>query len=286
MLRPGGHRERQAARHSRANGRANINKELRRDVTITRRSRSTRSARSRPAPAPQNVTYTYLRAQRQHPRSTRPRRSNVSSTDNKCPSPTYVARRHERRRQAQDGETWTPSTCTMTHPAPGTYTNVADGLRREHLLRRAMPVSQPARQLDRDVLAAPPLSAHARRWTPRARLPPGPPRPGALRVAAGESPCMLPRAAHDRARTAQLNTIQVEARTEAGAGRQAPRADHAARRQGRVGAHEASGVATLRVRPSRSGRAAIRAGTCTSRARSVIRWRGAVGPQSLPRVTG
>ena len=68
--------------------------------------------------------------------------SNVSVTDDKCGKPTYVSGDANGNSKLEISETWAFQ-CTLTHPAPGTYTNVAVANGENVLNNRPVPVVSP-----------------------------------------------------------------------------------------------------------------------------------------------
>src|SRR4051794_7635472 len=129
-----------------ANSPVNINKEISARIftpSITiEKSGSTRG----PLPAPQDVTYTFTVRNGSdttlNPAATAI--SNVKVTDDKCGNPTYVSGDDNRNGtlDAVPAEAW-KFTCTLTHPAPGTYHNVATASGDNILYNRPVPVVSP-----------------------------------------------------------------------------------------------------------------------------------------------
>ena len=98
-----------------------------------------------PAPAPQTVTYTFYVRNGTDPTlpAATTALSNVTVTDDKCGSPTYAVGRRQRRRQARDRPRRGPSRARCTHPAPGTYHNIAVANGENILYGRPVPVVSP-----------------------------------------------------------------------------------------------------------------------------------------------
>ena len=79
-----------------------------------------------PLPAPQDVIYTFYVRNGSDPSLplATTALSNVKVTDDKCGNPTYSRGDTDGSGKLETNETW-EFTCTLTHPAPGTYHNVA-----------------------------------------------------------------------------------------------------------------------------------------------------------------
>lgn len=232
-----------------------------------------------PLPAPQDVTYTFYVRNGSTPQTPDAAISNVRVTDDKCGSPTYISGDTDGDTKLDTDETWAFQ-CRLTHPSPGTYTNVAIANGENILYNRPVPVVSPPDNWT-VVLVAPPAPPPA---NPPAAAPPTP-QGGVLPVNNTQERCELATARGVTVRAGEVQTIRVTARTESG-----PVANRLVRITlpgGRVVSARTNrnGVASLTVRPPRSGRATIRAGECTS-ARVTVREARRVVAQNVPRVTG
>jgi hypothetical protein len=236
--------------------------------------------------APQTTSYTF----RVYNRTTPPRPlDNVTVTDDMCPNvvrgvPTGDINNDNR---LDPDEIWL-YTCTMQHGA-GTFTNTATACAELFIDSGPLP-----RVCDTDTETVtytpppvtPPVTPPSTPpSTPPTTTPPSaaPPQGGVLPGAVTQ--CRLSRVRSTTVRAGQLNTIVVRARTEEG-----PVANRLVRITlpgGRVVSARTnkSGVATLRVRPPGSGRAIIRAGSCTTARVSVLQARR-VASRQVPKVTG
>ena len=110
-----------------------------------------------PLPAPQDVTYTFY--VRNGSDASLPLAatalSNVKVTDDKCGNPTYSRGDTDGSGKLETNETW-EFTCTLTHPAPGTYHNVAVANGDNILYGRPVPVVSPPDDWTVVLVAAPP----------------------------------------------------------------------------------------------------------------------------------
>jgi hypothetical protein len=218
-----------------------------------------------PAPAPQTVTYTFYVRNGTDPDipAATSELSNVSVSDDKCGSPVYSSGDTNRDGKLQITETWA-FTCTLTHPAPGTYTNVATAKGENILYNRPVPVVSPPDNWT-VVLVAP---------TPQVAVKP---------VAVNQAPCTLTRVNAATVRAGQLNTIRVRVRnidagstvtlTLPGGKKVTAKTDK-------------NGLATFRVRPTKTGTARVQAEECSDVERLSVKPARRVVAQRPPRVTG
>jgi hypothetical protein len=222
-----------------------------------------------PAPAPQTVEYTFYVRNGSNPALSEAATaiSNVTVTDDKCGNPTYQSGDANGNGKLETSETW-QFKCTLTHPAPGTYTNVATASGQNVLNNRPVPVQSPPDRWE-VVLTPPP--------------PPPPPAVAVLPAAAQQPPCVIRTPSRLRVRAGERTTIRVRVRN----------VDAGSRVRitlpgGRVvsARTNANGVAVLRVRPPRSGTARIRVADCSDVERLVVRPARRVAAQRVPRVTG
>ncbi len=227
-----------------------------------------------PAPAPQTVTYTfYVRNgsdQRIEPELTA--LSNVSVTDDKCGNPAYVSGDTNGNSKLEISETWAFQ-CTLTHPAPGTYTNVAVANGQNVLYNRPVPVVSPPDNWT--VVLTPPAPP----------APPAPPVPQSTvkPVNAAQAPCDIASPTGLNVRAGETTTIRVKVRN-VDAGTEA----RITLPGGKVlkAKVNSAGTATFKVRPTKSGRAAIRVAACGDVARFTVKPARQVQTRRVPRVTG
>jgi hypothetical protein len=217
-----------------------------------------------PAPAPQTVTYTFTVRNGSDPSLplATTALSNVKVTDDKCGNPTYTSGDNGDG-LLETNEAWV-FTCTLTHPAPGTYHNIAVANGDNILYGRPVPVVSPPKDWT-VVLVAP---------TPQGGVNP---------VEISQKPCTLARASSTTVRAGQLNTIRVRVRNvDAGTLVKItlPGGKTVSAKSNK------DGIAILRVRPTRSGAAKIVAAACSDVERLSIKPARRVVAQRPPRVTG
>jgi hypothetical protein len=239
-----------------------------------------------PLPAPQDVTYTFYVKNGTLPAGADSALSNVTVTDDKCGSPAPVLSPLGLNVGDADGDKKLDTnetfsfTCTLTHPAPGRYTNTAVANGENILYGRSVPVVSPPDTWT-VVLVAPPANPPA---NPPAGPPAAPAAPqGAVKDAAVvQAPCTMSTAKSLTVRAGQLNTIKVTL-SRGGANKLV----RITLPGGKVVSAKtnSSGAATIQVRPTRSGTATIRSEACTT-ARVAVRAARKVAAQRLPRVTG
>jgi len=224
-----------------------------------------------PAPAPQTVTYTFYVRNGSNPALPEDATalSNVSVTDDKCGNPRFVDGDTNRSGKLEVSETWAFQ-CTLTHPAPGTYTNVAVANGENILNNRPVPVVSPPDNWT--VVLTPPA-------------PPAPPAPqGNVKpVNVAQAPCDIASPTGLNVRARELTTIRVKARN-VDAGTEA----RITLPGGKVlkAKVNSAGTATFRVRPTKSGRATIRMAECGDVARFTVKPARQTQSPQVPRVTG
>jgi hypothetical protein len=218
-----------------------------------------------PAPAPQTVTYTFYVRNGTDPAlpPATTELSNVTVTDDKCGNPTYASGDTNGDRKLQTTETWA-FTCTLTHPAPGTYHNVAVANGENILYGRSVPVVSPPDDWTVVLVASP---------------------QGAVKpVAVNQAPCALSRANSATVRAGQLNTIRVRARNiDVGKTVSLTLPGSKKKITAKI---DKNGIATFRVRPTKSGTATISAPDCSDVERLSVKPARRVVAQRPPRVTG
>jgi hypothetical protein len=221
-----------------------------------------------PLPAPQDVKYTFYVRNGADP--TLPPAAtalaNVKVTDDKCGNPTYSTG-DDGDNLLEVGEVW-QFTCTMTHPAPGTYHNIATASGDNILYGRTVPVVSPPDD-----------------WTVVLVAPAPPPAPqGAVKpVSVNQAPCQLSRTSKTTVRARQLNTIRVRVRNM-DAGTKATLTIPGGKKY--TAKTDKNGIATFRVRPTKSGRATVVAAACSDVERLSVKPARKVVAQRAPRVTG
>jgi hypothetical protein len=246
----------------------NINKEIGATVFTPSITIDKVGSMTGPAPAPQTVTYTFYVRNGTDPAldPAVTALSNVTVSDDKCGNPTYASGDANGNSKLETTETWA-FTCTLTHPAPGTYTNTAVANGQNILYNRSVPVVSPPDN-----------------WTVVLVAPaPAPPQGAVKPVAVNQAACTLARANATTVRAGQLNTIRVRVRNvDAGTtvkitlpGGKAVSAKT-----------NKDGLATLRVRPTKSGTAKIQAAECSDVERLSVKPARRVVAQRAPRVTG
>jgi hypothetical protein len=215
--------------------------------------------------APAAVTYTfrvYNRSTAGLPLDT------VSVSDNLCPGATYVGGDNAPQDgRLQPAEVWT-YTCTMTHPTAGTYNNTVTGCAELILNGTTTKVCDTAPWSV--VLTSPPPAA--------------PPQGAVKPVSVNQAPCTLARASKTTVRARQLNTIRVRVRNvDAGSTVKLtlPGAKKAVSAK-----TDKNGIATFRVRPTKTGTAKIQAAECSDVERLSVKPARKVTAKRAPRVTG
>jgi hypothetical protein len=249
-----------------ANSPVNINKEISARIFTPSITIDKVGDKTGPLPAPQDVTYTFYVRNGSDPLLplATTALANVTVTDDKCGSPAYASGDANGNGLLETNETWA-FTCKMTHPAPGTYHNVAVANGENILYGRSVPVVSPPDDWT-VVLVAPPV--------PQVAVKP---------VSVNQAACTLSRANSTTVRAKQLNTIRVRVRnvdagtkvtlTVPGGKKYTAKADK-------------NGLATFRVRPTKSGTARIVAAECSDVERLSVKPARRVVAQRAPRVTG
>jgi uncharacterized repeat protein (TIGR01451 family) len=213
--------------------------------------------------APQTVTYTYAVT---NTSQTPVPMDQVGVDDDLCPNVSPSPTGDNGDGLLTNGETWY-FTCTATYTTPGTYINTAQACAISKVDNR--PVCSP-----KDT------------WTVTITPPPPPPPPqsSVLPAQTTQAPCVLRTQSRLRVRAGQLNTIRVTARADGPVvGKRVT-----VRLPGNQRASATTnsrGVATIRVRPRRSGTARITAPECSTVRVSVASPRRTQAPR-VPRVTG
>jgi len=227
-----------------------------------------------PLPAPQDVTYTFF-VRNGSPVGLDPAAtaiSNVTVTDDKCGSPKYLTGDTNNDQKLQVTETWAFQ-CTLTHPAAGTYTNVATASGQNILNNRPVPVVSPPDNWT-VVLTAPPAPQPA----------PAPvPHGGVKGANAAQPACTLATSKSLKVRAGELTTIKVTAKNVP-----AKTLVKIKLPGGKVvsARTNSKGVALLHVRPPKSGTATLTAADCSDVEKLTVRAARRVVSQRVPQVTG
>ena len=157
--------------------------------------------------------------------------------------------------------------CTLTHPSPGTYHNVAMASGENILYGRSVPVVSPPAE-----------------WTVVLVAPVVPPQGAVKPVSVNQAPCALSRTNSATVRARQLNTIRVRARNiDVGKTVSLTLPGSKKKITAKI---DKNGIATFRVRPTKSGRATISATDCSDVERLSVKPARRVVAQRPPRVTG
>jgi uncharacterized repeat protein (TIGR01451 family) len=208
--------------------------------------------------APQNVTYTYLVT---NTSTTSVPMRDVKVSDDLCSNATYAGGDNGDG-VLTNGEVIT-FTCTTLHAAAGTYTNTA----------KACAISN----VDNREVCSPPDT-----WTVTL-TPPPPPQAAVKPVNAAQAPCDIVSPSGVRVRARELTTLRVRVRN-VDAGSTATITLPGGKK---VSAKtNSSGIATFRVRPTKTGRATIRMAECGDVARFSVRAARQTQTRRAPRVTG
>jgi uncharacterized repeat protein (TIGR01451 family) len=210
--------------------------------------------------APQNATYTFTVTNVSNPPLPL---DNVTVSDSLCPGvqgPLAGGDANNDRR-LDPTEKWV-YTCTMTHPAAGVYNNVVTACAELILNGKSDKVCDDA-----------PFSITLIAPAPQVAVKP---------VAVNQAPCTLARANATTVRAGQLNTIRVRVSgVDAGA-----KITLTLPGGKKYTATAKNGIATFRVRPTRSGTARISAPDCSDVERLSVKPARRVVAQRPPRVTG
>ncbi|HWK27228.1 MAG TPA: hypothetical protein VNS09_11730 [Solirubrobacter sp.] len=224
--------------------------------------------------APANVTYTYVVT---NTSQTTVPMDRVAVSDDLCANPTYASGDNGDG-VLSNGESWT-YTCSTLHQTAGTYVNTA----------RACAYSRVPDDTKRPVCSPPDT------WTVVLDAPPPPvlnsPPPTAPDTpvssvrpqSVNQAPCDVAPPSGITVRAGQLNTIKVRTRS-IDAGTKVTITLPGGKKV--TAKTDKNGVATLRVRPTRTGKASIRAAKCSDVARVSIRPARRTVASKAPRVTG
>jgi hypothetical protein len=212
--------------------------------------------------APQNVTYTYVVT---NTSQTVVPMNQVGVRDDLCANPTYASGDNGDG-LLSNGERWT-YTCTTLHQAPGVYTNTATAC--------AMST------VDGREVCSPPDT-----WTVTLTPPPPAPVPqvAVKPTTAAQAPCTLSTPKGLRVRAGQLNTIRVRVRNVDAGSKVTLKLPGT--KKNYTAKTNSKGVATLKVRPKKSGRARLTVAECSKVERLTVRPARRVVAQRNPRVTG
>jgi hypothetical protein len=223
-----------------------------------------KEANIRNGQAPQNVTYTFRVYNRTSPPMTL---DNVTVTDNMCPNVVGPVAGDDGDRRLQPAEVW-QYTCTMQHGA-GVFTNTATACA-ELILN---PGNRSQKPCDED------------QETVEFTSPPPPvPQVAVKPTTAAQAPCTLSTPKGLRVRAGQLNTIRVRVRhVDAGS---KVTLKLPGTKKNYTAKTNANGIATLKVRPKKSGRARLTVAECSEVERLTVRPARRVVAQRNPRVTG
>ena len=213
--------------------------------------------------APQNVTYTYVVT---NTSQTPVPMDRVAVSDDLCTSPTYASGDNGDG-VLSNGEAWT-FTCSALHQAAGTYTNTAT----------ACAYSRVPDDTTRPVCSPPDT------WTVVLTPPPAAQPVSNVRPqSANQAPCTVAAPKNITVRARQLNTIRVRTRSVDAGSRVTITLPGGKKVSAKT---NSAGVATLRVRPPKTGRATIRAANCSDVERVTVRAARRTVSQRAPRVTG
>jgi hypothetical protein len=220
--------------------------------------------------APQNVTYTYLV---QNTSSTPVSMNKLAVSDDLCVNPTYVGGDNGDN-LLSNNETWT-YTCSMLHQAPGVYTNTAKACGYSTVPGdETRPVCSPPDTWT-VTLTPPPVLAAA---------PPPVPQVAVKPVAVNQAPCTMARVNSTTVRAGQLNTIRVRVRNvDAGT---TVKITLPGSKKAITAKTDKNGLATFKVRPTKTGTAKIEAAECSDVERLSVKPARKVVTQAKPRVTG
>jgi len=244
-----------------ANHRADIAKTLGTTVVFTPGIKVVKTGSIVNGVAPANVTYTFTVTNISDPAVPL---SNVKVADSLCPNAQGPAAGGDANADGKldPTETWV-YTCSMTHPAAGQYNNVVTAC--AEAMDAAGNVYKPCGTAPFSVVLT------------------SPPQGAVKPVSVNRAPCTLARANSTTVRARQLNTIRVRVRnvdagtkvtlTLPGGKKYTAKADK-------------NGLATFRVRPTKSGTASIQATECSDVERLSVKPARRVVAQRAPRVTG
>jgi uncharacterized repeat protein (TIGR01451 family) len=220
--------------------------------------------------APQNATYTFTVTNISNPPLPL---DNVTVSDNLCPGAQGPAAGGD---ADGDGrfdptEIWV-YTCTMLHPAAGTYNNVVTACAELVLNGKTDKVCDDA-PFSLTLISPPPaLQASP---VPQVAVKP---------VSVNQAPCTMARVNSTTVRAGQLNTIRVRVRNvDAGT---TVKLTLPGSKKAITAKTDKSGIATFKVRPTKTGTAKIEAAECSDVERLSVKPARKVVSQSKPKVTG
>ena len=161
-------------------------------------------------------------------------------------------------------------TCTMNHPAAGQYDNVATAC--AELILNGTTSKVCDEDTWRVILTPPPVAA------------PPVPQVAVKPVSVNQAPCTLARANSTTVRAGQLNTIRVRVRNvDAGT---TVKLTLPGSKKAITVKTDKNGIATFKVRPTKTGTAKIEAAECSDVERLSVKPARKVVSQSKPKVTG
>jgi hypothetical protein len=227
--------------------------------------------------APQNVTYSFRVYNRTNPPYPL---DNVTLSDDQCPGVTRPTPNGDDNGDGRldPAEVWL-YTCTMAHGV-GTFTNVATACGVLNIDSGPLP---PVCDTDTETVeftpppppAAPPVVLAAPPATPVVAVKP---------VSVNQAPCTMARVNSTTVRAGQLNTIRVRVRNvDAGT---TVKLTLPGSKKAISAKTDKTGIATFKVRPTKTGTAKIQASECSSVERLSVKPARKVVSQAKPRVTG
>jgi uncharacterized repeat protein (TIGR01451 family) len=212
--------------------------------------------------APANVTYTFTVTNVSDPAVPL---SNVTVSDSLCPNAQGPAAGGDANGDSKldPTETWV-YTCTMTHPVAGQYDNIVKAC--AEVRDATGKLYNPCDQAPFSVVLTSP-----------------PPQVAVKPQSVAKAPCTLARANATTVRAGQLNTIRVRVRN-VDAGTKVTLTVPGGKKY--TVTADKNGLATFRVRPTKSGTASIQAADCSDVERLSVKPARRVVAQRAPRVTG
>lgn len=219
--------------------------------------------------APQDVTYTFKVYNRTSPALTL---DNVTLTDDKCPNVVGPVAGDDGDRRLQPTEVW-EYTCTMTHGV-GVFTNTASAC--AELILNGSPTPKVCDTDDETVEFTPP-------GNPPGSPPPPPAETQVKPANATQAPCTLSTPKGLQVRAKELTTIKATVRNvDAGT------VVKISLPGGKTVSAKTNskGVATLKVRPPKTGTARITIAECSDVQRLTVRPARQTQSRRVPRVTG
>jgi hypothetical protein len=247
----------------------NINKTIGSDIP-TPAIEVDKTANIKSGLAPQDVTYTFRVYNRTVPARTL---DNVTLTDDKCPGVVGPVAGDDGDKRLQPAEVW-EYTCTMTHGV-GQFTNTATAC--AELILNGGPMPKVCDTDDETVEFTPPPVV------PPSNPPVVPPAGEVKPSNATQAPCTLSTPSGLRVRANELTTIRATVRNvDAGTSVKItlPGGKTVSAKT------NSKGVATLKVRPTKTGTARITVAECSEVQRLTVRPARQVQSKRVPRVTG